>query len=62
MTAPVTPETLTDEMVWQVVKAAADQRNAVMLGYCALALRTKTGGGVRHAQEVLCNAHRVVCP
>lgn len=52
----VTADNLTDEMVWQVVKAAAAERNAVLLGYCAVALRQKTGGGLRHAREVLCDA------
>lgn len=52
----VTAKTLTDAMIWEVVKAAADARNAVLLGYCAVALRQKTGGGLRRAQDVLCRA------
>lgn len=53
-TPEVTADDLTDEMIWQLVKAAADERNAVLLGYCAVALRQKTSGGLRHAREVLC--------
>ena len=52
----VTPETLTDAMIWQVVKAAADTRNATLLAYCTVALRQRTAGGLRHAQDVLCRA------
>lgn len=56
MTAPVTVETLTDALIWQVVCNAVDGQNKVLLGYCALAFGQHPGGGAANARKVILRA------